>query len=66
MSTFGSELIHDFHFEKHLKQSVPVQVYFEGIHEQIGLITAYDSYFVEVEGTLFNRKLFTFISRPGY
>ncbi|WP_338044382.1 hypothetical protein [Paenibacillus pinistramenti] len=41
-------------------------MYFEGIHEQIGLITAYDSYFVEVEGTLFNRKLFTFISRPGY
>ncbi|WP_237167755.1 hypothetical protein [Paenibacillus yonginensis] len=56
----------DSHFDEHLKKSIPVQIYYKGLHEQIGRITAYDRFFVEVEGTLYNRKIFTFISRPGY
>ncbi|WP_223069032.1 hypothetical protein [Paenibacillus caui] len=66
MLAFGSELVLDSHFREHLEHHIPVQIYFRGIHEGIGRITGYNRFFVEIEGTLYNRKSYSFISRPGY
>lgn len=54
------------HFQYHIQYAVPVEVYRGGIHVDIGVMTAADESFVELQGTLYNRSLFTFISRPGY
>ncbi|SFS94892.1 hypothetical protein [Paenibacillus sp. 453mf] len=53
-------------FQHHLEQAIPVQVYDHGNHVEIGCITIYDEYFVEINGALFNRSHHQFISRPGY
>ncbi|MGG3279028.1 hypothetical protein [Paenibacillus solani] len=66
MNTNERKLTHHSHFQYHMKHGIPVQVYELGSHIDIGLITAVDAYFVELEGTLYNRGTFTFISRPGY
>ncbi|UQZ34232.1 hypothetical protein C2I18_12240 [Paenibacillus sp. PK3_47] len=54
------------HFQYHIQFAVPVQIYREGEHVAIGIVTAADEGFVELQGTLYNRSLFTFVSRPGY
>lgn len=54
------------HFQYHIQYAVPVQVYRGNMHVDIGVVTAVDEGFVELQGTLYNRNLFTFISRPGY
>lgn len=66
MPPFGSELTSNSHFHTHLKQQIPVQVYRDGAHEAIGHVTGYNRFFIEIGGSLYNRKAFTFISRPGY
>lgn len=66
MPAFGSELVSSTHFHDHMKQQIPVQIYRQGIHEAIGFIAGYNRYFVEVGGTLYNRKVYVFVSRPGY
>ncbi|NMO97743.1 hypothetical protein [Paenibacillus lemnae] len=59
-------LTHHSHFQYHMKHEIPVQVYEQGIHISLGCITAVEPQFVEIEGMLFNRNSYTFISRPGY
>ncbi|MBW4084885.1 hypothetical protein [Paenibacillus sp. S150] len=54
------------HFQYHIQYAVPVEVYRGNVHVDIGMVTAVDEGFVELQGTLYNRSLFTFISRPGY
>ncbi|AIQ66249.1 MULTISPECIES: hypothetical protein [Paenibacillus] len=54
------------HFQYHIQNAVPVEVYRGSVHVDIGMVTAVDEGFVELQGTLYNRSLFTFISRPGY
>ncbi|MGN7765789.1 hypothetical protein [Paenibacillus sp. 22594] len=54
------------HFQYHIQHAVPVEVYRGNVHVDIGMVTAVDEGFVELQGTLYNRTLFTFISRPGY
>jgi hypothetical protein len=54
------------HFQYHIQYAVPVEVYRGSTHIDIGVLTAVDDSFAELQGTLYNRKLFTFISRPGY
>lgn len=54
------------HFQYHILNAVPVEVYRGNAHVDIGVITAVDEGFVELQGTLYNRSLFTFVSRPGY
>ncbi|GAB6928019.1 hypothetical protein JCM10914A_20020 [Paenibacillus sp. JCM 10914] len=66
MKAYEQKLTHHSHFQYHMKHGIPVQVYELGCHINVGLITAVDTYFVELEGTLYNRSSFTFISRPGY
>lgn len=53
-------------FIYHLEYHVPVQVYDRDTHIEIGLITRFDNQFVEIANTLFHRRRFRFISRPGY
>ena len=60
------KLTHHSHFQYHMKHAIPVQVYEHGNHRSVGLVTAVDSMFVEIDGTLYNRKAFMFVSRPGY
>ncbi|WP_410512958.1 hypothetical protein PaeBR_00195 [Paenibacillus sp. BR2-3] len=54
------------HFQHHIQYAVPVEVYRGNVHIDIGVLTAVDDSFAELQGTLYNRKVFTFISRPGY
>ncbi|MFP4978589.1 hypothetical protein ACE6ED_24495 [Paenibacillus sp. CN-4] len=53
-------------FQYHIEQGIPVEVYRDGVHVDIGLLTAVDTHFAELQGTLYNRSRFTFVSRPGY
>ncbi|WP_106769549.1 hypothetical protein [Paenibacillus faecalis] len=66
MKNNEQKLTHQSHFQYHMKHAIPVQVYKRESHMEVGLITAVDAHFVEIEGTLYNRNCFTFISRPGY
>ncbi|KKO51550.1 hypothetical protein [Paenibacillus sp. DMB20] len=66
MKNHEQKLTHHSHFQYHMKHAIPVQVYEQGCHKNVGLITAVDAQFVEIEGTLYNRSFYTFISRPGY
>ncbi|WP_379137066.1 hypothetical protein [Paenibacillus sp. sgz500958] len=54
------------HFQYHIQYAVPVEVFRGNEHIDIGVLTAADDHFAELQGTLYNRRLFTFISRPGY
>ncbi|MBO2945943.1 hypothetical protein JJQ72_18345 [Paenibacillus sp. F411] len=59
-------LTHHSHFQYHMKHGIPVQVYDQGVHITLGCITAVEPQFVEIEGAVYNRNCFTFVSRPGY
>lgn len=54
------------HFQYHIQNAVPVEVCRGTVHVDIGILTAADDSFAELQGTLYNRRVFTFISRPGY
>jgi len=54
------------HFQYHIQNAVPVEVRRGSTHVDMGVLTAVDESFAELQGTLYNRKVFTFISRPGY
>jgi len=54
------------HFQYHIQFAVPVEVLRGNTHIDIGVLTAVDESFAELQGTLYNCRLFTFISRPGY
>ena len=54
------------HFQYHIQNAVPVEVRRGSTYVDIGMLTAVDDSFAELQGTLYNRKVFTFISRPGY
>lgn len=62
----GEPLTLQRHFQYHLQYAIPVEVYQGNVHVDIGLLTAVDAHFAELQGTLYNRTRFTFISRPGY
>lgn len=62
----GQPLFEDSHFQDHFAAYIPVQVYYQGMHKDIGFVEYYTSYFIQVNNTFYNRHLYTFISRPGY
>ncbi|MOA64880.1 hypothetical protein D3C78_1910800 [compost metagenome] len=66
MYSNGQSLIHDFHFQDHFEAGIPVQVYYQNMHKDIGFVEYYSLHFVKVNNILYNRHLYTFISRPGY
>lgn len=62
----GQKLTHDHHFQDHVDASVPVQVYYQTAHKDIGFVEVYSTHFIKVNNTFYNRTLHDFISRPGY
>lgn len=62
----GQVLLEDQHFMDHLKHEVPIQVYYNEHHHDIGHVQSLCPLFIKINNIFYNRKLFTFISRPGY
>lgn len=62
----GQVLTEDDHFYDHVTHGVPIQVYYHKTHQDIGFIEDFGQQFVRINHTFFQRKYFTFISRPGY
>lgn len=62
----GQRLYEDQHFQDHIDHGVPVQIYLEGVHQDIGFIDSFNRRSVRVNDIDYDRNRFTFISRPGY
>ncbi|MDD9272035.1 hypothetical protein ACFPES_33925 [Paenibacillus sp. GCM10023248] len=62
----GQQLISDHHFQDHIDAGIPVQVYYQNLHKDIGYIEIYTEHFVKVGNTFYNRKTHFIVSRPGY
>ncbi|OGX61546.1 MAG: hypothetical protein A2189_01390 [Paenibacillus sp. RIFOXYA1_FULL_44_5] len=62
----GQEISEDTHFQDHIEHQVPIQIYRNSQHKDIGYIEDYNGNFIKVNNTFYNRNQFTFISRPGY
>ncbi|TXK78236.1 hypothetical protein FU659_20795 [Paenibacillus sp. N3.4] len=62
----GQQLSLDHHFQDHTDAGIPVQVYYQNLHKDIGFIEIYNEHFVKVNHTFYNRKTHVFVSRPGY
>ncbi len=62
----GETLTKDHHFRDHIDHSVPIQVYWQDTHQDIGFIDEFSEKFVRIHRMIYMREHFTFISRPGY
>lgn len=62
----GESLTKDDHFRDHINHHVPIQVYWDNHHQDIGFIDEYTEKFVRIQRTVYIREHFTFVSRPGY
>jgi hypothetical protein len=62
----GQHLVEDRHFRDHIEHGIPVQVYYQEEHRDIGYIEDYADYFVLVNSVLYHREKHIFVSRPGY
>lgn len=62
----GQFLSEDQHFQDHLDHEVPIQIYMQSDHRDIGFVEGFCPRFVKVNNIFYNRQWFTFISRPGY
>ncbi|GAB2715763.1 hypothetical protein ACFQWB_16955 [Paenibacillus thermoaerophilus] len=66
MYTNGQRLYDDKHFMDHLDHEVPIQIYLDGKHKDIGFVERVSEHFVRVNNTYYNRSMYWFVSRPGY
>jgi len=66
MYLHGQQLTEDSHFQDHIDAEVPVQVYYQNLHKDIGFIEMYNRHFVKINRIFYSRKKHTFVSRPGY
>lgn len=66
MYGFGQSLTEDKHFHDHAEHEIPVQLYYDGTHAEIGFVAKVTESFVKINDTYYHRKLHRFISRPGY
>jgi len=62
----GQRLYEDRHFQDHIDHGVPIQIYLNGVHQDIGFIERFNRRSVRVNNVNYDRRRFTFISRPGY
>ncbi|OUM95576.1 MAG: hypothetical protein A9Z00_14155 [Thermobacillus sp. ZCTH02-B1] len=62
----GQRLCEDRHFQDHMDHGVPIQIYLDGVHQDIGFIERFNRRFVRVNNVDYDRRRFTFVSRPGY
>jgi ligand-binding sensor protein len=63
---FGQIITGDVQLSDHIEHEIPIQIYSEHYHTDIGYIDGYTKNFVKVNKTYYSRKQFTFVSRPGY
>jgi sRNA-binding regulator protein Hfq len=66
MYTFGQKLTIDLHFQDHIEHQVPVQIYLNSGHKDIGFVEGFSDHFIEMNQTFYNRNMYIFVSRPGY
>jgi hypothetical protein len=66
MYLFGQTITNDVQFFDHIKHEIPIQIYQDLYHTDIGYIDGYSDNFVKVNQTYYCRKQYTFVSRPGY
>lgn len=64
--TNGEALDQDFHFQDHIDCHIPIQIYRNNQHVDIGFVERYSSPYVKINNTYYHRNSYTFISRPGY
>jgi len=64
--SFGQKINCDDQFCDHVEHGIPIQIYLERNHKDIGFIEQYSVDYVQVNQKNYSRKQFTFISRPGY
>lgn len=62
----GQLLTDDTHFADHIERNVPIQIYRNNLHDDIGFVQEITSLYVKVNDTFYRRDQFRFISRPGY
>jgi hypothetical protein len=62
----GQQLTLDHHFQDHIDASIPVQVYYQNLHKDIGFVEVYTSHFIKVNNTFYSRNMHEFLSRAGY
>lgn len=62
----GQQLTEDRHFQDHIIHEVPVQIYLDKNHNDIGFVEKVSSHYVKMNNTFYSRNIYTFISRPGY
>jgi hypothetical protein len=63
---FGQTITCDVQILDHIEHEIPIQIYSEFTHTDIGYIDDYSENFVKVNQTYYCRRQFTFVSRPGY
>ncbi|MEF3312779.1 hypothetical protein PV433_28245 [Paenibacillus sp. GYB004] len=66
MYSNGDHILEDGQFQDHMEHEVPVQIYLERNHRDIGYVERFTPSFIKVNSTYYNRSLYTFVSRPGY
>jgi hypothetical protein len=62
----GRLITDDDDFEQHKDEAVPVQIYLQKQHDDIGFVKEVYAHYIKVNDTFYNRRVFTFVSRPGY
>ncbi|MEX2416472.1 MAG: hypothetical protein WD424_10040 [Paenibacillaceae bacterium] len=62
----GQLLTEDTQFTDHIELDVPIQIYRNNLHDDIGFVQDITSLYVKVNDTFYRRDQFHFISRPGY
>lgn len=62
----GQQLTQDQQFEDHIGCDVPVQIYRNHAHNDIGYVQEVLPDFVRINDTFYRRDQFIFVSRPGY
>jgi hypothetical protein len=66
MYTNGQQITSNNHFQDHVKQHIPIQIYHNARHRDIGFVEKFSYDYVKVNDTFYSRQRYTFISRPGY
>ncbi|MBW7454548.1 hypothetical protein ACFOLF_17715 [Paenibacillus sepulcri] len=62
----GQLIYDDSHFLDHSEHQVPVQIYWGNEHSDIGFVEQCSPQYIKVNNVFYNRRQFTFVSRPGY
>jgi hypothetical protein len=62
----GQLIFDDFHFKDHCEAHVPVQIYWGTEHSDIGFVEQFCPEYIKINNVFYNRRQFTFVSRPGY